>query len=485
MNFASSSFVSLLLALLALSSIVEAGKQVVDPCSPINGVKSLSTRGLRCSRRAACVFVSPACVLKSASSKAPTTHTPTARPMTHTPTPVPTTEAPAVAIAYCTNTCPWPNDGSCDDGGGGGPQFCDYGSDCGDCGPRPGPNPGPTCLNTCHWHNDGQCDDGGTGNVQYCAYGTDCADCGTRNLTPGGVFTNSPTPTDTLAPSSIPYKITLKYVSAAPSGAQAAFNFAVAKWESVIAAGLATDGVIDANTYGCDGEPLTLETSQVSFSEMYIYVDLSYIDGPGKVLGQAGPCQYDSQVKPMPRVGIIQLDSADVDVYVGNGLINTIVLHEMGHILGIGTSWEMAQYKLIDSKTTYPIFYNGPGGIQGQKDVGGLGHPIVEDQGGPGTARGHWRDATYNDELMTGYINQGANPLSLLTAESLRDLMYTVDTSKADPYVIPSAGRRLRDPNEVHVHMSDCLWKGPVKTAKTRPKRHPGKNPAGLPRKGG
>jgi len=36
----------------------------------------------------------------------------------------------------CDDTCFWPNDGACDDGGDGGMQFCALGSDCGDCGPR-------------------------------------------------------------------------------------------------------------------------------------------------------------------------------------------------------------------------------------------------------------------------------------------------------------------------------------------------------------
>jgi hypothetical protein len=37
----------------------------------------------------------------------------------------------------CENTCRWPNDGACDDGGPGS-QFgaCPFGTDCGDCGPR-------------------------------------------------------------------------------------------------------------------------------------------------------------------------------------------------------------------------------------------------------------------------------------------------------------------------------------------------------------
>ncbi len=38
----------------------------------------------------------------------------------------------------CTNSCSYPDDGFCDDGGAGSQyNVCDFGTDCGDCGPRP------------------------------------------------------------------------------------------------------------------------------------------------------------------------------------------------------------------------------------------------------------------------------------------------------------------------------------------------------------
>lgn len=37
------------------------------------------------------------------------------------------------------------------------------------------------CDDTCFWPADGECDDGGDGSVNnYCAFGTDCTDCGIR-----------------------------------------------------------------------------------------------------------------------------------------------------------------------------------------------------------------------------------------------------------------------------------------------------------------
>jgi hypothetical protein len=39
---------------------------------------------------------------------------------------------------------------------------------------------------------------------------------------------------------------------------------------------------------------------------------------------------------------------------------------------------------------------------------------------------------------MTGFINSGKNPLSIMSIRSLEDLGYKVDTTVADPYTLPS-----------------------------------------------
>lgn len=87
--------------------------------------------------------------------------------------------APIVAGGVCSNTCGSANDNECDDGG---PNslynVCRYGTDCGDCGPRP---PTGGCSNSCATANDNECDDGGPGSIySICALGTDCGDCGPR-----------------------------------------------------------------------------------------------------------------------------------------------------------------------------------------------------------------------------------------------------------------------------------------------------------------
>ena len=62
----------------------------------------------------------------------------------------------------------------------------------------------------------------------------------------------------------------------------------------------------------------------------------------------------------------------------------------------------------------------------------------VANTGGPGTADAHWRESVFDNELMTGYIDSGSNPLSAVTVGSLADIGYGVDLAASDPYGRPA-----------------------------------------------
>jgi len=149
-------------------------------------------------------------------------------------------------------------------------------------------------------------------------------------------------------------------------------------------------------------------------------------------------------------------DVADANNLIKMGAWESTIMHEMGHVLGLGTLWDSE--KLITPKVSPPPFsYLGENGNLGLDTIAGLPNQeiVIEDQGGAGTARSHWSEAVYDTELMTGYL-EGKNvpmPLSLMTVRALQDLGYTVDVTKADPYVLPSqsSGRRLRKEDKIPV----------------------------------
>src|SRR5690606_24325709 len=72
-----------------------------------------------------------------------------------------------------------------------------------------------------------------------------------------------------------------------------------------------------------------------------IFVELERIDGPSKVLGRAGPCLLRGS-DGSPAFGGMTLDTDDLAVLETHGYLEGVVLHEMGHVLGIGTVWAQA-----------------------------------------------------------------------------------------------------------------------------------------------
>jgi hypothetical protein len=116
----------------------------------------------------------------------------------------------------------------------------------------------------------------------------------------------------------------------------------------------------------------------------------------------------------------------------------------MGHVIGIGSLWPRFNLLVNPTQQGQPIVdthYIGAGGLAGFDLIGGATYTgglkvPVENQFGPGTVNSHWRESVLANELMTGFLNSGSNPLSVLTVRSLEDLGYTVNAAGADPFLL-------------------------------------------------
>jgi hypothetical protein len=128
------------------------------------------------------------------------------------------------------------------------------------------------------------------------------------------------------------------------------------------------------------------------------------------------------------------LDLADAESLAGTTRLGEIVLHEIGHILGIGTLWPALQ--LVSGSGTQDPRFIGDHAVHEFSELGGIHAVPVEATGGAGTVEGHWRESALGSELMTGFSEPLgiALPLSRVTLGSLLDLGYGVDLSAADPY---------------------------------------------------
>ena len=177
-----------------------------------------------------------------------------------------------------------------------------------------------------------------------------------------------------------------------------------------------------------------------------IYASIGPIDGSGNILAEAGPCGIrDASAKYQPAIALMLFDISDLALLAGGGSLEDVATHEMMHSLGFGTLWQAVP--LVNGLAGSDPRYFGGGGITGCRNIGGAATCAatvpVENTGGSGTAGQHWRESVFSNELMTGYINTGANPISAMSIASMTDFGYTVNTVVADVYSIASAIRAL------------------------------------------
>jgi len=142
-----------------------------------------------------------------------------------------------------------------------------------------------------------------------------------------------------------------------------------------------------------------------------------------------------------------------------------VILHEIGHIIGIGpitfATWFDCCVPIVNytaSDNSVKTYYNGANVLREYKavfpEISGLVGVPVEDDGGTGTAGSHPEEGVggsssknriingvhhpgLEHELMTGWSDADVNislPLSRITIAFLDDMGYSVDYSKADSF---------------------------------------------------
>jgi hypothetical protein len=223
-----------------------------------------------------------------------------------------------------------------------------------------------------------------------------------------------------------PFTIDVRFLGGLTERQKDAFKAAADRWSQLI--------VGDLPSVLVDGEVI---------DDVLILAQGAAIDGPGSILGQAGP----THLRPanagnaafIPAKGTMQFDTADLEEMEQNGTLNDVITHEMGHVLGIGTIWTPKSL-LRGARTRNPTFRGQHamaeyGRLRG--DGSGPTAVPVENTGGPGTRNSHWREAIFLNELMSGFIAEAGNPLSRVTVGSLQDLGYVVNMDAAEAYTLP------------------------------------------------
>jgi hypothetical protein len=243
------------------------------------------------------------------------------------------------------------------------------------------------------------------------------------------------------------YNIVLRFFGPAPATDIAAtFTRAANRIHGLIVGDIPDITMTDFDVGRC-GVPGEILNEVVD--DVIVYATVTAIDGPGKILGSAGPCIVRSTGR-LAVIGVMRFDVDDLNNLATSGRLEPVILHEMLHIVGVGSLWR--SLNLVEGSGTVDPRYVGTlatarcNAANGQS-VCGASVPI-ENSGSAGTIEVHWRESTFDAELMTGFAEAAGvpMPLSLITAASLEDYGYVVNYLATDPYAVPLVTARVRRP---------------------------------------
>lgn len=217
----------------------------------------------------------------------------------------------------------------------------------------------------------------------------------------------------------IPLPIDLEFIGNFSEGQKLAFRQAAQRWGSILRDNLPP---VIINGKRINGISITARALEM--------------DGPHNRLAQACPVH----LRPgslLPATGIMEFDSADLTLMEENGSLLNVISHEIAHLLGFGTLWK--QKNLLQGAGTNNPRFTGVNAMREFATLIGSNKVIpvpLENIGGAGTRDGHWRESIFGNEVMTGFLNRGLNPISRLTLASLQDLGYSVNPNALNPFML-------------------------------------------------
>jgi hypothetical protein len=248
------------------------------------------------------------------------------------------------------------------------------------------------------------------------------------------------------------FNIDLRFIGDTTTDEQkAAFEQAELTWEAVITSDLVDtqwdsfDQSLLNNKNRCD--PAAPNIVGETIDDVVIFAKVGPIDGggnaiDGNTLAFAGPLAIRQFGTFIPYGGCMVFDEFDLPGLVAEGSFADVVLHEMGHVLGIGTIWDLNDlYGSPCSIGGGDVPYIGSNAQREFNELGGFGNPLAEGSTNTqGTDCGHWDEGTLDNELMTGKKESGGTrlPLSSLTLGGLEDIGYEVDYNLAASYDLPA-----------------------------------------------
>ena len=135
----------------------------------------------------------------------------------------------------------------------------------------------------------------------------------------------------------------------------------------------------------------------------------------------------------------MQFDTADLTDLEMSGGLDDVILHEMGHVVGIGGLWR--EFNLVRNFFTANPTYIGPSGMREFATLIGSDTPVpvpVATSGRAGSHGVHFRESVFGNALMTPNANMGTLPLTRLAIASLEDIGFEVNFEAPDDFTLPA-----------------------------------------------
>ncbi|MDE2720868.1 hypothetical protein [Candidatus Palauibacter polyketidifaciens] len=124
-----------------------------------------------------------------------------------------------------------------------------------------------------------------------------------------------------------------------------------------------------------------------------------------------------------------------------------VMLHELGHVFGIGTYWYQGDVRLVNlpsSTRRVDTHFPGANAVVAFDAAGGSGYtgakvPVTNDPAEDADAGGHWRSVLCGEIMTRGNCpGEELTVVSAITLGALADLGWVVDMSVAEDYMLPS-----------------------------------------------
>ena len=214
-------------------------------------------------------------------------------------------------------------------------------------------------------------------------------------------------------------------------------EYAARRWMSIIRKDLPDYTFTQGRSSVCGDHSYRIPAGE-RIDDLRIYITSSDRSGPS---GWGGP-NVLRETSHLSVVGCMGFD-----LVINNSYLVNLALHEIGHVLGVGTLWDDSGFlqNPSENNSNADTHFNGPLAIAAFNDAGGWDYSgakvPVHRQGGPRAADSHWRSSVLEGELMS-LSGSAVVALSAITVQSLADLGYSVDVTQADPYTLPLAAAK-------------------------------------------